>query len=242
MILHYYGEAQRRDAHLAVCEACRQEYDTLARLLGEVTALDPPARGKTYPDEVWNAIRPRMTRFSRPAWHAWLPSRPLAWAAVAAMVLMAFLLGRFGAPKPGPEVVVASPQVRERVLMVALGDHLERSQMVLVELANSPERGPVDISVERASASELLGANRLYRQTAQAAGERDVEELLDDLELLLVEIAHGPERMSPEDIKELRARIEARGVLFKMRVLGPKLGSPRPEPLEEGYPQQGVGE
>ncbi len=237
MILHYYGEQTRRDAHLAVCPACREEYEALARTLAGLNELDPPPRGDSYPDQVWNAIRPRMSGL--PARHfGWLPARAPAWAAIAAMVLIAFLVGRFGAPRPEPEG--AADPAPARVLMVALGDHLERSQMVLVELANAPERGPMDVSVERASATELLGANRLYRQTARATGERDVEELLDDLELLLVEIANGPERMSPEDLKDLRSRIESRGVLFKMRVLAPKLEPARP--ADEGYPLQGVGE
>jgi hypothetical protein len=243
MILHYYGEPARRDAHLAVCTSCRSEYDALARQLAEMNALEPPERGEAYPVEVWNAIRPRMTRLpARPFWHAWRPPRPLAWAAVAALVLIAFLVGRLGAPAPEPRVAEVSPQGPTPVLLVALGDHLVRSKMVLVELANAPERGPVDVSVERTSASELLGANRLYRQTAREAGERDIEELLDDLELLLVEIAHGPERMSPADLRELRDRIESRAVLFKMRVLGPKLEPAPPAPVDDGFPLQGVGE
>ena len=89
-------------------------------------------------------------------------------AALAAALVVAFLLGqRF--PAPAPPI---SAEVRERILLVAVGNHLERSQMILVELANAPTDVPLDVSAERASADVLVSANRLYRQTALRSGRR----------------------------------------------------------------------
>ena len=42
-----------------------------------------------------------------------------------------------------------TPQAGERVLLVAVGDYLERSQMVLFELANANPKDPLDISAEQ---------------------------------------------------------------------------------------------
>ena len=69
---------------------------------------------------------------------------------------------------PGKVCIAADSQVRERVLLVAVGDHLERSQMVLIELANAGAHTGVDISYEQKAAEDLLESNRLYRQTAAA--------------------------------------------------------------------------
>ena len=44
--------------------------------------------------------------------------------------------------------------------------------------------------------------------------------MLEELERVLVEVAAGPERLSPEALGELQRRIESRGLLFKIRVLG----------------------
>jgi len=43
--------------------------------------------------------------------------------------------------------------------------------------------------------------------------------LLDELERLLVEVAHRPSSMSPSDLADIRSRIESRGLLFRVRVI-----------------------
>jgi hypothetical protein len=137
--------------------------------------------------------------------------------ALAASLVVAFLVGRRFPDTPSQPL---TPAVRERILLVAIGDHLERSQMVLVELANAPTDGPLDVSAERASANDLVSANRLYRQTAARSGETALVSMLEELERVLVEVAAGPERLSPASLGELQRRIESRGLLFKIRVVG----------------------
>jgi len=109
--------------------------------------------------------------------------------------------------------------MRERVLLVAVGDHLERSQMVLVELANAQTQGQLDISAERQAADELLASNRLYRQTALQLGQANVAGVLDELERVLVEVARGPSEVSMAQLAEIQQRIEAQGILFKMKIV-----------------------
>ena len=68
-------------------------------------------------------------------------------AAVAAMLVVAFLAGRFTRPpNPPARIVAITADGRQRVLLMALGDHLERSEMVLTELANVPDQS-ADLSV-----------------------------------------------------------------------------------------------
>jgi len=44
--------------------------------------------------------------------------------------------------------------------------------------------------------------------------------VLDDLERVLIEIAHSPDEVSGPQLDDLRRDIEDRGLLFKVRVLG----------------------
>jgi hypothetical protein len=78
----------------------------------------------------------------------------------------------------------------------------------------------VDISDERARAEELLDDNRLYRQTAHTTGDTGVASVLDDLERVLIEIAHSPAELSSDQWEQLRQEIRDRGLLFKVRVIG----------------------
>jgi hypothetical protein len=165
-------------------------------------------------------------------------SRPwtrFAWAAAtAALVVMAFFTGRFvhqrdhqtAAQTSIAEAGLASTQdalVRERVLLIAVGDHLERSQMVLVELAHAETRGSLDISAERQLADDLVASNRLYRQTAEQMGQSNVAGLLDELERVLVEVARGPSTVSMRQLADIQQRIESQGILFKVKVIGSEI-------------------
>jgi hypothetical protein len=99
-------------------------------------------------------------------------------------------------------------------------DPLARSEMLLVELVNAGSDGkPVDISTEQQWAEELVGANRLYRQTVARSGEPGVASVLDELERLLVDVAHRPSSLSPSELDAIRQRIESRGLLFRVRVI-----------------------
>lgn len=222
--MHYYGEAQdtaELEAHLASCEACRAEYQRLQRVLNTLDSAPVPERPGDYGSLVWQRIAPRISR--RRTWfRGWLEPRQLMFAgAMAAVVVMAFLAGRFGRPfTPAAPVAQAVPaQTRERVLLVAVGDHLERSQMILAELANAQSgRGNLDISYEQSSAEDLLEANRIYRQTANSTGDIGVATLLDDLERVLLEIANSPSQVSEKQLNDLRRQIQDQGILFKVRV------------------------
>ena len=121
-------------------------------------------------------------------------------------------------------------KIRERILLVDLGEHLDRSQMVLVELVTKGDA--VDIKGERAQAEQLLAANRLYRETAAATGETAVGNLLDELERVLVEVAAAPDRPSEQELNDVRQQIEAKGLLFRVRIVSLKVRDRQREAIE----------
>jgi hypothetical protein len=110
------------------------------------------------------------------------------------------------------------------VLLVAVGEHLERSEAVLLELVHGGGEGrDEDVSVEQARLSDLLPANRLFRQAASRTGEPAVSGVLDELERVLLDVRHGPSRLTAAESAALARRIETDGVLFKVRILGARL-------------------
>lgn len=228
LVLYYYGEVHesaRTVSHLDTCELCRSRYQALQRVLNSVDSLPIPDRLPDYEAQVWRrlapALRPgRSWSFGLPRW------RPLvATCALVALVVAAFIAGR--TTQPTPRVTTAdAAQMRERVLLVALGVHLERTKTMLVELANAqPDGGRVDISFEQESAARLLDANRLYRQTAASNGHDGISTLLDELERVLVEIAHSPASVPETQLEELRQRIDERNLLFKVKIFSSQFDS-----------------
>jgi hypothetical protein len=244
LVLHYYGEggeAFKAERHLDECEECRSSYLSLQRTLNVVDAIPAPERGDAYSAEVWRRIEAKLqSRRERRVW-VW-GGPPLRWAftgfAMVALLAVAFLAGRFYPAHPGAPQVAGSSQVRERVLLVAVGDYLDRSQMVLVELANAKSNGPLDISTEQERAQQLISETRLYRQTAVTTGNTSISGILDELERVMLDIAHGPSRLSPAELEKFRARMGAEGILFKIRVVNSNVRSQEEAPAHDASRQK----
>lgn len=231
LILSYYGEPAESglEDHLAACAACREEYRRLQLVLNSVES-PVPERSPDYEAQVWKKLAPSIAGRRRWSWlrqERWLPL-----TAVAGLIFAAFMAGRYTQPLPAPQTA-STPQVRERILVVAVGDHLETSQMVLAEIVNLPDEDEVDFSTEKELADTLVNANRLYRQTAVANGNTGMASVLDDLEPILVEIARGPEKLTGHELEALRQRIESQGLLFKIRVIGSQMRERGNKPMPQ---------
>ncbi len=238
-ILSYYGEpelgAARRE-HLAQCETCIAELAGLAAVLDRVTPVDVPEPGDDYEARTWDRLQWKLRGEKKRARFTWVKS-----AAIAATVLIAFLAGVLwkspsrrvvessrvatGTTATNPATPLVDSTTRRpddsntRILLVVVGEHFDDSERVLVELANLTPKGNTDITTERDRAEELLASNRLYRRTALDRGEGDVATLLDELEPVLLQIAHSPAQVSEQELRAMQKRVEAKGLVFKLRVV-----------------------
>ena len=232
LVLHYYGEMtpgeeQRAAAHLADCAPCHSSLTALQRALAAVDAAPAPEPADGFERTMWARLEPALPS-RRAGWFSWLAIAPARLALAAGLVVLvagAFLAGRLwqrGGPEPSVQTAggaKAAEDVRERVLLIDLGEHLDLSQMMLVELVSAGDETGMDMSAESARAEQLLAANRLYRQTAEATGDTGLAQLLDELERVLVDVSASPGQMSADDIAQVRQRIDHNGLLFKVRVV-----------------------
>jgi hypothetical protein len=254
LILHYYGEHGDEapvERHLASCGGCRDEFARLSQVLALVDLHDAPEPGPAFEREVWARLEPHLPARRR-SWFSRLFNAPSGvpveprvhggalpkWAlagGIAALVLAAFVAGRFSTVTPPPTAVANNTDdVAERVLVVAVVDHLDRSQMVLVELMNANLDESIDIESEQLRARELVTENRLYRQTAVQTGDGATGDVLAELERVLIEIANTPQDATKDDLEALRARIASRGLLFKVRVVHSEMRQRERQPLLPG--------
>jgi hypothetical protein len=224
LVLHYYGESDAGvPKHLAECPECRAEFEQLSQTLSAIALPEAPSRGEDYGAQVWSRIRHNLPAPTKviPWWAV-----PRSWAAVATaavLIAAAFVAGRYtnrpsrNSPEP-PFEATNNPQLPQKVLVVALGDYFDRSEILLVEVAHANRPEDLDLNSERRYANELVASNRLYRQTAQRVGDAATEALLDQLERVLLQLAHTRQGATSADIQQLRQEIESGGLLFKVRV------------------------
>jgi len=236
LVAYRDGEAKGREAsaaHLQECAECRAELERIEAVFAALDAVPVPDPGEGYGQRVWQQIAPRLPEKRPSRWGrrvtlgfavgGWFsPGRLAAVGAVAALVIVAFLVGRGWKPVPPTAQVADAAKVRERVLVVAVGEHLGRSEMVLVELANMPPaqgHKMINISAEQRRAEDLVEENRLYRETARESGDTAMAGTLDELERVLLDVANSPDEVTPAQFDAIRNRIEAQGILFKVRVV-----------------------
>lgn len=228
IVLHYYGDAEGEPEvreHLAACPSCRDEFARVQVLLGSLGPAEVPDPPAFYEEKTWLNLRDHLPQHAarRRFW-----ASPPRWAIAgitSVLIVAAFLAGRFWPrhepANPAP-TVAANPQ---RVVLVAVGGHLQRSQMLLVEIMNTDASGTVNLSTEQQQARDLLDANHLYRASAQRDGDPQIARLLDQLGRVLAEVANGPSELSAADLQQIRNRIQSEGLLFKVRVVGSEVNS-----------------
>lgn len=243
LILHVYGEPDPRhprdardaasdetdeiDAHVASCAACRAIWSELRETLTLVDAANVPEPDEGFERVMWARVEAALPARPPAAW--WRIRQLVPVAGLTAVVVAAVVAGytwRGGPTTPaiGPAAASSAAEVRtqhtrERVLLTALDDHFEQTQMLLVELLNAPDTNRTDLQFERTTADDLVASGRLYRVTARQTGDMQFAQMLEDLESVLVEVARSPDTMSTGDLKSLRARIEDEGLLFKVRAV-----------------------
>jgi hypothetical protein len=235
LILHFYGDGRASDeaavdAHLRSCQVCQAMWAEISQSLKMADFVVVPEPDAGFEQAMWTRIRqalpdptPRRTIVER--LFGWRETRGLA-AAVAVVALAGRAWQTPSRPAPPAAVVTrapADPAGRERVLLTALGDHFQRSEMLLVEVMNATATASQEIGFERQTADDLVESSRLYRQAAQQNGNVRLAQMLEDLESVLVEIARSPDQVDRKDFHSLRARIDQDDLLFKVRAVSKQI-------------------
>jgi len=242
LILHYYGETARGDdarvaSHLTSCADCRLADKQLRQVMTLVDSASPVEARPGFERDAWARLEPALDGHR---WHRWLslvrrsPKGEGGWfpqwalgAGVAALVMVAFMAGRFS-NGDGAAVTPAAPVMAEgatpgSVLHAAVGDHLDRTQMMLVELVNA-ETDQADVFAgEQGRAVDLVAANRLIRQSAEQSGDVVIADVLEDLERVLLEIANAPADATSNELTDLQSRITTQDLLFRLRVVASEM-------------------
>jgi len=232
LILHYYGETERADktrvdSHLESCAECQSAKEKLHSVMALVDSAAPVEAPLGFERTAWARLEPALDRNARSGWRTffWFPQWALA-GGVAALVLAAFVAGRFsggGAVVTTPNATVVASVEPQRVLQTAVDDHLDRTQMMLVELANADVDGADVLAGEQARAGDLVAANRVILQSAMQSGDAQVIDILEDLERVLLEVANAPANATSNDLTDLQSRITREDLLFRLRVIASEM-------------------
>jgi hypothetical protein len=162
-------------------------------------------------------------------------------AAAAALVAIGVGVGRFVSNRPGATPVAAAPAVAapsgggpaparaSEAYRIAAAEHLAQAEVFLTLFRVSAHEAGRD-RLASATARQLLASNRLLLDSPAGANPR-LKLLLQDLELVLVQIAQLSPARGREDLEFIRNGLERDGVLPRLRAAVPSGG---PHSLRQG--------
>jgi hypothetical protein len=151
--------------------------------------------------------------------------RSVAWAAgIAAILALGIGLGRLTVGRPGSvtgpgPLAVATPRVNATAYRLVTTEHLSQSEAFLT-LFRASVRGRGDERLASATARQLLATNRLLLDSPAASDAR-TRLLLQDLELVLAEIAQLSPQPRSRDLDLITEGLEQGGVLSRLRTAVP---------------------
>jgi hypothetical protein len=145
------------------------------------------------------------------------------WAAAAAAILAVGIgIGRVSVGPGSP--ALERPSANSTTYRLAAQEHLSQSEAFLTLFRTSLEER-ADHRLASASARQLLATNRLLLDSP-AAVDRNTRLLLEDLELVLAEIAQLSPRSRAQDLQLIRDGIERGNVMPRLRTAVPSGTAP----------------
>jgi hypothetical protein len=202
--------------------------DRLDDLLRE-TARDYNEPPETPREEMWQRIVAEQEKAEKaeppviPLRHI----RPLRYAAgIAAILALGIGLGRLSidsTPRPpavGPVATQAIPRVSTTAYQLATTEHLSQSEAFLTLFRASVRSSASDERLAAATARQLLATNRLLLDSPAAKDGR-TRLLLQDLELVLAEIAQLSPQSGNRDLDLITEGLERGGVMSRLRTAVP---------------------
>ena len=151
--------------------------------------------------------------------------RLLGWpVGIAALLALGIGLGRMTAPapeSPAPTTVVtdAAPRGGEVAYRLAATEHLSQSETFLTLFRASVRQGGNE-QLASSTARQLLATNRLLLDSPAATDNR-TRLLLQDLELVLAQIAQLSGRPSSPDLDFITNGLDDSGVMSRLRTAVP---------------------
>jgi hypothetical protein len=237
---HWFGDLapHEEDAlglHVQTCAACRAALESGAETLKQLGKPAIPEMPSHFWDGYWSRLTHKMEtaeknrRASIPAKLAallqakWSPAFRLA--ATAAIFLAGVLLSRVLWPPEKPTAEISSPSappLRATLASSRADDLLSRSKVLLIGFANldpaAVSSGEFDIALNREISRKLMTEAAAFRNDPGTGKDRQLLQLINQLEMVLLQIAHLELEHDAQAVELVRSSIDRQGLLLKINI------------------------
>jgi hypothetical protein len=245
LIEQYYSKEPGSGAgkHLDACADCGEAYAELRSDLDAMKFRETPVRDAAYGERVWQLISTSLPVYERRK-RNWLGIGMMSGLSYAAacglLVAGAFYAGRIWEQKHQQPIARANPpqaqqsagHPQERVVVVVLSDHLDRSERLLVQLKHADASSEEMLSPLRDEARSLLAANRICQQNMNQEEDPALATALDRLDHLLAQLANRQGGLDAAALSQLQDEMKSDSLLFEVRVLRSRIPDRQPTAID----------
>ncbi len=243
--------------HLRGCAACRNFLAEMEDVLGKLGAPQRPEMSEHFWESYWFRLTQRMENAERsapaPSWarvREWLrekwAAQPLAiplarTAGVLALLICGVIIGHYWWPQNndvGKPIAQTAPQLIP-VAQTRAEQWLERSKILLIGVVNeelSVDAKP-DFSHQRLVSRNLLTEARTLNRELDPVVDRQILQLMNQLELILLQIANLEAEHDLSAVELVRDGIARDGLLLKINIAELTQQNPAPPKPQRKTPE-----
>lgn len=247
-------QKNRFEAHLNSCPECAAEYEKISTTMGVMSQRTRIEPDKFFWEGYWDKLVDQMKTEEQSVskistwWERILQSfnfQP-GWAyrvaTAVALIAIGVLIGKlyFGRPVSQPveniQTEDISPKTVEQAsLQQRTERYIERSKVLLLGLINfDPDHEDIyalDLPYQKQISKELVQEASLLKEELNEPAQRQLRELISDLEVILLQIANLESEYNLAGIELVKNGVDRRGILLKINL----------EKMQEGRPSKKVG-
>lgn len=234
------AEIKELREHIKGCPRCAEEYKKLAGLVTVINKRQRPQMSDAFWDNYSLRLEEKLDAAAEAdeqkqvtktaGWKQWAGDFDfkIRWvlypAAAVAILLVGIAIGQYLSLQPGKDL--ANKAVSSlRQLSPAVAEHFDNIRPLLLDYSNSSpgeSTTPAEtVWVEKSTVKKLLLENQLLKRVMAKDNNITVKELMDELELILLELANDSGD-NEETRRAVQQFIKENDVLFKMKTLDKK--------------------
>lgn len=217
-------------SHLRNCNECRNAYREMS---GTMKTLNQRVRKEPDPafwENYWTNLAPKLQQFGQKPeerkiilWPKVVPGWAYQVAAALVLILLGVIIGKVYFTKPeGPPQIVRTPTPGTSIVKTAANERahrfLQRSELLILGLVNSPSSETPDVGYSRKVSGELIQEARLIEPTLNSPEQRKLRRLISDLEIILLQISNLEAEHDLPEIDMVKSGAERTEILLQINL------------------------
>jgi len=226
---------QAFEVHLQDCSICQNQLASMRQTLSIMDRRTVPS-----PDEIfWKSFDAKLSEAiaEKPKNVRLIGSPWVQGLAAVAILVIGVLIGK---NLSHPEVplakapITAAEALPEQVFFETAGNYVQRSKTLLIGMVNMDLEGlddaAIDLSLQRRMSRELISQASYLRNNYPKRGGDRLMELMNDLEIIFLQIAHLEANGSVEGLEIIRYGVNQSDLMLKINLEQLQPSIPRPKP------------